>query len=202
MGPQHESLADDVDRTRFDQRCRTWLEAMASGDEAALSSFYEATVSRAYGVVLRIVNDEALTEDIVTDVYYQVWQKAKRYAPDRGRPITWLLTICRNRALDEYRRRSTRQRTAQSAAALDVSEDVQGPDELLEAVEEGHVLHTVLADMSPEQRQLIALAFFKGLTHQQIADYTQTPLGTVKSGIRRALQTMETKLPKEVAVSG
>ena len=175
---------------------------MGNGDESALSSFYEATASRAYGVVLRIVNDEALSEDIVTDVYFEIWQKASAYDSGRGRPVTWLLTVCRNRALDEYRRRSSRRRTEQSAAALDVANDVVQPDSLLEATEQGHAVHEVLATMKPDQRQMIALAFFRGYTHQQIADYTRTPLGTVKSGIRRALQMLQARLCEEVGASG
>lgn len=162
---------------------------MGTRDESALSAFYDATLNRAFGVAVRILNDESLAEDVVADVYHDVWNKAADYDEKRGRPITWLLTICRNRALDEYRRRATRQKTAETVAREDQAE-THGPDDILAVVDENHALHDALSAIKFDQRQLLALAFFRGLSHQEIADYTRTPLGTVKSSIRRALKAL------------
>ena len=170
---------------------------MAGGDEDALSALYEATLGRVYGVALRILNNEAVAEEIVTDVYYEAWQNAAKYDSTRGRPITWLLTICHSRSLDEYRRRLSEQRIKDAAATLDVHDDVAEPDYLLEVVEQGHRLHGLISELSADQRQLLALSFFRGLTHRQISDYTSMPLGTVKSGIRRALTALGAQLPQE-----
>lgn len=182
----------------FDARCTQWIEQIAVGNEQALSDLYDATLNKVYGVAIRIVGDTMLAEDVVTDVFLDVWNNAGRYDQKRGRPITWLLTICRNRALDEYRRESSALRKLEAAAVGESPEDVDAPDALLESVEAGHAVHALLATISTDDRQLIALAFFRGLSHQQIAELTQLPLGTVKSRIRRALNTLGEAAPAEL----
>ena len=179
----------------FDARCLAWIQEMSIGNEQALNDFYSETLGRVFGVAVRIVGDAALAEDVVTNVYYEAWKNAAKYDTGRGRPITWLLTICRNRALDEYRRGSSAARKIKTAAMLDVPMTVDEPDALLQAAEEGHVVHALLATISPDDRQIIALAFFKGLSHQQIADHTDLPLGTVKSRIRRTLSALGEAVP-------
>lgn len=187
-----------TDQQEFDAQCLGWIQKMSMGSERALTEFYNATLGRVYGVAMRIVADDALAEDVVMDVYHQAWQSAGRYDALRGRPITWLLTICRSRALDEYRKRSASIRKMEAAAASDVPDSVTVPDELLQAAEQEHVVRRLLAELSNEDRQLIALAFFKGLSHQQIADHTQLPLGTIKSRIRRALKVLGKAVPAGV----
>jgi len=182
----------------FDARCLQWIEEMSAGKEQALGEFYDATLGKVFGVAIRIVGNTTLAEDVVTDVYHEAWKNAGRYDRLRGRPITWLLTICRNRALDEYRRESSAARKIEVAAMLDVPRAVDEPDALLQAAEEGHAVHTLLAKISSDDRQMIALAFFKGLSHQQIADHTELPLGTVKSRIRRALRTLGEAVPADL----
>lgn len=182
----------------FDARCLQWIEEMSTGNEQALGEFYDATLRKVFGVAIRIVGNPTLAEDVVTDVYHEAWTNAGRYDQLRGRPITWLLTICRNRALDEYRRESSATRRIEAAAMLDVPGTVDEPDALLQAAEEGHVVHTLLAKISPDDRQMIALAFFKGLSHQQIANHMGLPLGTVKSRIRRALHTLGEAVPADL----
>lgn len=187
-GPQTSIPCEDGEA--LDARLRQWLGEMATGNEKALSDFYDATLGKVYGVAMRIVADSTLAEDVVTDVYHDAWNNAATYNHQRGRPLAWLLTICRNRALDRYRHESSAARTIEAAAAEQAPEAVDEPDALLESIEEGHAVHTLLATISTEDRQLIALAFFKGLTHRQIAEVTAMPLGTVKSRIRRALTTL------------
>lgn len=182
----------------LDARCLEWIKEMSSGNELALNAFYDATLHRVFAVAIRIVRDATLAEDVVTDVYHEAWRNADRYSSERGRPITWLLTICRNRALDEYRRESSAVRKLEAAATMDVQNAVEEPDSLLEAAEEGSVVHDLLQRISPDDRQLIALAYFRGLSHQQIAEHSDLPLGTVKSRIRRALTTLSAALPAEL----
>ena len=183
------------DNDAFDARCQQWIQEMSTGNEQALGEFFDATLDRVFGIAVRIVGDSTLAEDVVTDVYHDAWRNAARYQPERGRPITWLLAICRNRALDEIRHEASMARKVEAAAALDVPKSVAGPDDLLEVVETGHVVHSLLATISSDDRQLLALAYFRGLTHQQIADQTGLPLGTVKSRIRRALNTLGEAVP-------
>ena len=181
------------DNEALDARLVLWLEEMASGNETALSDLYDATLGKVYGVAIRIVGDSTLAEDVVTDVYHDAWCKAASYSRERGRPLAWLLTICRNRALDRYR-------TVEAAAAEPAPDAVDEPEVLLGSVEESHAVHALLATISTEDRQLIALAFFRGMTHQQIAETTAMPLGTVKSRIRRALNTLSEAVPTDLHV--
>ena len=196
--PQTGMLCDDGEA--LDARLTEWLGKMAIGDEQALGDFYDATLGKVYGVAVRIVGNSVLAEDVVTDVYHEAWKNAATYSRDRGRPLAWLLTICRNRALDRYRHESSAARTIEAAATEPEPDANDEPDRLLEAVEQGHAVHTLLATISTEDRQLIALAFFRGLTHREIADVTAMPLGTVKSRIRRALNTLSDAAPTELGI--
>ena len=186
------SAADGV-RHEFDARCASWLQGMSEGNEQALNSLYTETLGRVYAVAKRIVGEESIAEDVVTDVYWQAWTNAGQYESGRGRPITWLLTICRSRAIDEYRRQAATRRGIDAAAAEEMAL-ADEPDDMLQAAEQGHAVHALLSDMEPEQRQMLALAFYRGLSHQQIADCTGLALGTVKSTLRRALQKLRHSL--------
>ncbi len=184
-----------VDSEALDVRLTAWLGEMADGNEQALSEFYDATLGKVYGVAIRVIGDSTLAEDVVTDVYHHAWNNACNYQRERGSPLAWLLTICRNRALDCYRHESSAARTIEAAAAQQTPADVDEPDDLLQSVEEGHAVHAMLATISTEDRQLIALAFFRGMTHQQISEVTAMPLRTVKSRIRRALGALSEAMP-------
>lgn len=172
------------------------VERMVSADQSALAEFYDATLGKAYGITLRIVRNAALAEEVVGDAYHQAWREAAHYDRSRGGPLTWLLMICRSRALDALRARSAT--VSHEAPETLASEEDQGRDvdpfDLLAAVESRHRLQAALAALTPAQRQMIGLAFFRGLTHHEIAEQTQLPLGTVKSQIRRALSALRCAL--------
>jgi RNA polymerase sigma factor (sigma-70 family) len=162
-------------------------------DDRALALLYDATSSRVFGFVGRIVNDNGLAEEVVEDTYWQVWRQSERFDLRRGRPLTWLLAMARSRAIDALRRRERQAHLllddeAQAALADDGS---CGPPDLLAAIRGGHLLHRALSELDSQPRQLISLAFFRGLTHEEIAHVTGLPLGTVKSQIRRALQALK-----------
>ncbi len=162
-------------------------------EDKALAALYDATASRVFGLVGRIVVDNALAEEVVEDTYWQVWRQAVRFDADRGRPLTWLLAMARSRAIDALRRRERRAMLPlddEEQAAL-CDEDSAGPPDLLAATHGQHLLHRALAALEAQPRQLIALAFFRGLTHEEIAACTGLPLGTVKSQIRRSLQALK-----------
>ena len=171
------------------------LAAIATGDEQALGVFYDATVGRVYGLALRILRQREAAEEVIEDVYMQIWQQASRYDVSRGKPLTWLLTICRSRALDYLRRDD--QAIAHPEPETLVAEpgdERADPEDLLLAVERNTRLYAVLESLIAVQRQSLALAFFRGMTHQEIADHTQMPLGTVKSHVRKALDKMREQL--------
>ena len=171
---------------------------MADGDEKALEAFYGATLGKAYGVALRIVRDEAIAEDVVTDVYYQAWSQAGRFDARRGRPLTWLLTICRSRALDRMRK-SDRSELLMNSALEPSDEQAEAPDALLQSLERDSQIHASMANLSQAQRDAVALAYFRDMSHQQISDYLGLPLGTVKSHIRRALEAMRPDMMEQRA---
>ena len=147
---------------QFDARCQQWLQEMSAGNEDSLSELFNATLNKVFGVAIRIVSDATLAEDVVIDVYHEAWRSAARYKRSRGRPITWLLTICRNRALDEIRHETSMARKVETAAAMEMPASVAEPVDLLEVTEAGHVVQSLLSTISPDDRQLLALAFSEG----------------------------------------
>lgn len=169
-----------------------WLEKIAAKDENALAAFYDATVNRVYGLALRITRASHVAEEVASDVYWQVWQQADRYDAARGKVLTWLLTLCRSRALDTLRRRDPAESCAEPELLLtDSHSSNDDPLGLLLMVERDNTLHAALKTLDSTPRQLLALAFFKGLSHQEIADYTGMPLGSVKSVLRNAMGALK-----------
>lgn len=168
---------------------------IAHQDEEALGELHDAVLGRVHGLVRRIVHDERCAEEVTEDVFFQIWRQADRYDATRGRPLGWILTIARTRALDSLRRADPA--TPHPDPDL-LRESWSGePDEiadLLGASREARHLHMAVKSLDPLPRQLLALAFFCGLTHEEIAARSDLPLGTVKSQIRRALITLRDAL--------
>jgi RNA polymerase sigma-70 factor (ECF subfamily) len=180
-------------------RLIVWLEKIAAKDENALAAFYDATVNRVYGLALRITRASPVAEEVTSDVYWQVWQQADRYDATRGKVLTWLLTLCRSRALDTLRRRDSAESCAEPELLITGAHSSDDdPLGLLLMVERDNTLHAALKTLDSTPRQLLALAFFKGLSHQEIADYTGMPLGSVKSVLRNAMGTLKPLLHHSV----
>jgi len=206
------ALPQDVDEARL----RQWLAGVVRQDEAAFAELYQACVGRVYGLALRIVREPGLAEEVAEDCFWQVWRQAPRFDPARGPVMAWVMTIARSRALDAFRARQRAQADTVSAEVLgdgldalrspgadDITAD--DPHDLLQAVQRDDQLHQALARLDALPRQLLALAFFRGLTHEEIAGHTGMPLGTVKSLIRRSLTQMRHWLsapPGAVAAAG
>ena len=166
--------------------------AIVTRDEAALARLYDLTVGRVYSLAYAFTRNSADAEEVVGDVYLQVWQKADHYQANRGTVLAWLLIHCRSLALDLLRRRR-RQEAGQEQLALQEAVEMDAAasaEDLLALVQEGTQVHQALSTLSDIQRQLIALAFFSDMSHQAIAAAVQLPLGTVKSHIRRGLKTL------------
>lgn len=194
--PDHAEAAARAGGTVADDaQLAAWIACIVDHDERALLALYEATLSRVYGLVLRLVRRSQLAEEVAEEVYFQVWRQAPRFDAERGRPLTWLLGMARSRAIDAIRREARFQHEELDEEAAPVSAPAaESGDELL-AVAQGHAeLHRALLLLKPQPRQLVALAFFNGLSHEEIASQTSLPLGTVKSQIRRALITLRDAL--------
>jgi len=166
------------------------LGQIGSKDESALSQMYELTVNRVYGLALKILLNEADAEEVVCDVYSQIWHKAADYQRDRGSAISWLLMICRSRALDLLRKKRPELLFNDDADKIPEKQNNHQPDDIINLLQEGTAIKTAMLQLTEVQRQLIALAYFKDMSHAEIATTIELPLGTVKSHIRRALQTM------------
>jgi RNA polymerase sigma factor (sigma-70 family) len=169
---------------------------MARGDEAALEALYDAASARVHGFVLRICGSPTLAEEVVGDAFYQAWTDAARYDATRAKPLSWLLMLARSRAIDALRARDKAVLHEAPETLIDADEDARarGLDELLAQAQSNAALGAVLGELSATQRQMIALAFYRGLSHGEIAAHTGLPLGTVKAHIRRALAILRDAL--------
>ena len=186
---------------------QAWLALIVRQDEKALAQLYQSTIGRVFGLAMRIVRDAATAEEVAEDTFWQVWRQAPRFDPARGCALAWLLIITRSRALDAVRARKRVQAISVSADGLGQADDAPtdvhertaaDPHDLLAAVQTGHLLQSALMRLGPVPRQLVSLAFFGGLSHEEIAGQTGIPLGTVKSNIRRALLCLRTWLAPDV----
>lgn len=161
------------------------VSAIRSGDEQAMAQLYDRYSSIVYSVALRILGDVGAAEDILQDVFMQLWRNPMAFDASRGRLPAWLAVIARHRAIDTLRKRQPETDIA------DVTVSVQ-PDMASEA-ERKHALEkirTTLGMMAAAQRSVLEMAFFEGLTHSEIATRTGEPLGTVKTRIRSGLLTL------------
>ncbi len=175
------------------------LKRIGGGDEDALAELYDTTGGRVHGIVLRIVRDTVAAEEVVEDVFFQVWRQALRYDPARGRPLAWILTIARSRALDHLRRADPALCHPEPHTLLEVEpQDGGDPPDLLAACQDSTRVHAALAALDPVPRQLIALVFLRGLTHEEVAQHAGLPLGTVKSHVRRALLSLRATLTAHI----
>lgn len=168
---------------------------MANKDEAALGQLYDMTVKRLHAFALRIVRDPGLAEEVTEDALFQAWREAHRFDVNRGKVITWLLTICRSRALDALRRvdAAVCVEDADAYRSHEASLSAE-PEQLIHRFETGNAVHTALMQLPPNERQAISLAFFRGLTHQEIADHWKMPLGTVKTLMHRGFAQLRVAL--------
>lgn len=171
--------------------------AMAAGDEFALARAYDAHAPRVYGLALRIVRRPHDAEEILQDVFMTLWRTAARFDPARGSLVAWLTTLTRHRAIDRLRARRAR-----PDAALGVADDPPtpvddgaGPLERASALEDAGLAVSALTGLPAEERRVLELAYFDGLTQTEIAQRTGDPLGTVKGRTRNALRRLRDAMP-------
>ncbi|CAN5733539.1 sigma-70 family RNA polymerase sigma factor [soil metagenome] len=170
------------------------------GDRAAFATLYERTASHLFAVVLRINRDRAQAEDILQEVYVNVWRAAQSFDAAQSQPLTWLTSIARNRAIDSLRRSGTQPQFKTTSFTPDneeadvydtVADDSPGPLDLLSRASEARALAACMEGLSAQQRQSVAMAFFDGLSHAEVAERMKEPLGTVKSWVRRAMMALK-----------
>lgn len=165
-------------------------------DEGALSTLYDRYSRLAFSLAMRIVGERALAEEITADSFVSVWRSAGSFTEERGRFVTWLLSVVRHRAIDELRRLNVRP----EGSAVELNEALQsavhpdGIDDLIDTRQRQAVVRSALAGLPAPQREALELAYFGGLTQQEIADRTGTPLGTIKTRMRLGLLKLRDEL--------
>jgi RNA polymerase sigma-70 factor (ECF subfamily) len=166
------------------------LDGIARSDEASLAALYDRYHLLAFSLALRVVNDRGRAEDVVQDAFLSVWRKAGSYVSGRGSVKTWLTSIVRNRAIDLVRAR--RESDGDDEAVLLALRDPRpGVVEQVTASLDRQTIRSAITELPLEQRQAIAMAYFEGLSHSEIADATGLALGTVKSRIRLGMHRLK-----------
>jgi RNA polymerase sigma-70 factor, ECF subfamily len=173
-----------------------WVREAAQGDQAALARLYDSTNRMVYGLILRIVSNTHSAEEVLLDVYLQIWRKAETYSASKGTVLAWLFTIARSRAIDAVRSRASRESGQQdpldtAAAAVDRS---PSPEENSAIAQRRQFVQQCLAELPVEQREAIELAFFRGLSHSEIAEALKQPLGTIKTRVRLGMARLRESL--------
>lgn len=162
------------------------LRQITGGDEVALASLYDRYKTILFSLILRILHSQPEAEDILQDVFIQVWKKAADFDETRGRPFTWLVTLARSRAIDRLRQLSARERTATEASRAAPEEWTDAVEDAIKS-EQSAVVRQALAELPEEQRRTLLLAYFEGLTQTEIAEKLSAPLGTVKTRMRSGM---------------
>ena len=171
------------------------LERMARGEHEAAAELYDRHGRLVYSLALRILRDQGDAEDVVQEVFSQAWRQASRYQASRGHVVAWLMNLTRSRAIDRLRsRRSRPEPIADDALVMQLPDLGQPVDEQLERAGYAAQIRAAVEELSLLQRVAIELAFYEGLTHAEIADRLELPLGTVKTRIRQGLLKLKDRL--------
>jgi RNA polymerase sigma-70 factor (ECF subfamily) len=174
------------------------MALVAAGDSTALETLYDRYAASLMGVVLRIVKERTIAEEIVQETFWRVWDKADGFDADRGKFSTWMYSIGRRLAIDYTRRQKIRPQAARSEAEEEIM--LREPDADINVGETADLhfaqerVRAALTVLSPEQYEVIELAYFKGLTRQEIAQAIDTPLGTIHTRARLGLQKLRSAL--------
>jgi RNA polymerase sigma-70 factor, ECF subfamily len=170
------------------------LQRVGRRDVPAFQELYRKFSGLLYSTIYRVLNDHQDTEDIMQEVLVQIWQKAHLYEPGKGKPLTWITTMARNRAIDRIRskqRRSKLNDGFEQESKVAQPEFIDDTSDLVISGEQDRVVQKAVLDLTPDQREAIQLAYFGGLTQSEIAERLHEPLGTVKARIRRGVQRLE-----------
>jgi RNA polymerase sigma-70 factor, ECF subfamily len=174
------------------------LARIAVKNEPALKMLYESVGGHLYSVALRIVRRPQLADEVVQDVFVNVWNKAGDYSPAQALPMTWLISLMRNRSIDVLRAQDdTVSLTMPGEEVSDgemvydpIDESMRTPLQNMLSKMEGHCIETCMNALESSQRQSIALAFYHGMSHAELAAHLSQPLGTIKSWVRRGMERL------------
>lgn len=190
--------------TTVDGQEHELLARVAQGDADALGGLYDRLAGPMYSLALQILRDATGAEDVVQEAFVQLWEKGGTYDRSLGRPLTWALTLVRNRSIDRLRSMARRQRVTEAAASEAGAAEATAPpaDVLLTGRETAGRIQRVLEQVPGDQRQAIEMAYYQGLTQTEIAAALGVPLGTVKARIRRGMLLMRDLLADDSTAAG
>ena len=175
-------------------------------DLDAFRALYERYTNLVYSTCLRVVRDPQIAEDMVQEIFLRIWRKPDSFTAQRGRFVTWLTSVSRNRAVDEVRSRNRRFRHESASPEEQEREfpdaETNDPAFTAELADQRRRILTAMADLPPDQREVIQLAYFGGLTQQEISDRLSQPLGTVKTRIRLGMQKLRVALTPQLKLEG
>ena len=173
------------------------LRRTGEGDRASFELLYDRFSGVLFSTAYRVLNNHQAAEDVLQEVFLQIWEKAPLYDAQRGKPLTWAVTLTRNKAIDRLRgvqRRSRLHDDAEREAQTFDQFDDKSSFEMVEALENGKLVREAISHLSNDQREAIELAFFSGLTQSEIAERLGEPLGTIKARIRRGMMKLRDAL--------
>jgi RNA polymerase sigma-70 factor (ECF subfamily) len=178
------------------------MQRLHHRDTRAFEAIFDRYGDLVYSTALRVLRDPHLAEDVSQEIFVRLWRKPESYVAERGRFLTWLISVTRNRAVDEVRSRGRRQRH-ETASPEEQERELPASDSIDPALnaqlaEQARIVRAALAELPPEQREIIELAYFGGLTQQEISDRLDQPLGTVKTRIRLGMQKLRAALAPQI----
>jgi RNA polymerase sigma-70 factor (ECF subfamily) len=195
------NLPESATSGNDEQLLRGLVARIRERDADALASLYDLALGRVYGLILRVVRQPADAEEVVCDLFMQVWEKAADYVPERGSVMAWLQTQAWSRAVDRLRkiRRRGNEISLHPEDGESAYRECEGPgvEQIAEAWYAGNGIRQAFKTLTDAQQKILQLAFFEDMSHQEISDRTGIPLGTVKSHARRGLATLRAALGDE-----
>ena len=177
------------------------LQRVAQGDRPSFETLYDRFSGVLFSIANRVLNNQEAAEDVLQDVFVQIWEKAPLYDPARGKPMTWAVTLTRNKAIDRLRstvRRNRLQDDVQRESETFAQFDDRSSFDALASGETKQLVRAAMQKLSPDQREAIELAFFSSLTQTEIAERLNEPLGTVKARIRRGMTKLRDVLSPQL----
>lgn len=190
------SEAIELDRDEAGDRLAALLQAVAGGDRAAFEMLYRTTSAALLGICVRVLSDRSEAEDVLQDVYVTIWRKAAQFDGGRARAMAWLASIARHRAIDRLRHLPAPSQRAPIEVIEYATDPSPSPASRAEAATEYSRLDDCLQQLEPRRQTLIRTAFFEGATYDELASRSGSPLGSVKSWIRRGLMQLRACLEK------
>ena len=189
------SPQDSRELSTRDQNWAALIKRVADGDQSALTTLYDSTSRLVFGLILRVVTDRSSAEEVLLDVYTQVWRQASTYDTKRGAPLAWLMTIARTRGIDRLRSGKHEHQHKESLDAIgEVGATTASPETETVSAERRELVRSALEKLSAEQREVIELAYYSGLSHSEIALRLGQPLGTVKTRTRLGMMKLRDML--------